>query len=256
MASHMTALGFPVSTESDFRHYTYQASEFGQTIEAFSGSYTLWAPGHGIELWVQTNLHKRIIGMNPHFNGRARIRTLLTRRIMRREHSILDGTFYGWINPSHDDPSSRAYPFVFDAPDYDLYNELELPHVANVQLAAFAHTLQGYDSEEAFKQAQEESTRCVPESFTPSGLFSSGPHRGHKESNQPQAIISGHVLATQKIVNPVTDQQFYWALVHIPGGEVDIVADPQVVQGKISVNGIVKGTFWLSGRLHLNESSI
>ncbi len=68
MASHMTALGFPVSTERDFRHYTYQASEFGQTIEAFSGSYTLWTPGHGIELWVQTNLHRTYYATRPqHF---------------------------------------------------------------------------------------------------------------------------------------------------------------------------------------------
>lgn len=253
MASHMTALGFPVSTERDFRHYTYQASEFGRTIEAFSGSYTLWAPSHGIELWVQTNLHKRIIGMNPHFSGPARMRTLLARRIMRRDHSILDGTFYGWINPSHDIPLSRAYPFVFDAPDYDLYNELELPQVTIVQLAAFAHVLQSYDNEEAFNQAQEEDAGYAPESFIPSGLFSSGPQRGSKVSNQPLAVISGRVLDSKKIINPVTDQQFYWAHVHIPGGEVDVVADPQVVQGRIGVNSIVKGTFWLSGRLHLDE---
>lgn len=253
MTSHMTALGFPVSTERDFRHYTYQASEFGRTIEAFSGSYTLWAPGHGIELWVQKNLHKRIIGMNPHFSSRARMRTLLARRIMRRDHSILDGTFYGWINPSQDQPLSRAYPFVFDAPDYDLYNELELPLVTTVQLAAFAHELQSYENEEAFNLAQGEDARYAPETFIPSGLLSAGPQKSSKVSHQPQAMISGHVLATKKITNPMTDQQFYWALVHVPGGEIDVVADPQVVQGRIGVNSLVKGTFWLSGRLHLDK---
>ncbi len=253
MASHMTALGFPVSTERDFRHYTYQASEFGQTIEAFSGSYTLWAPGHGIELWVQKNLHRRIIGMNPHFSGPARMRTLLARRIMRRDHSILDGTFYGWINPSHDVPLSRAYPFVFDAPDYDLYNELELPLVTTIQLAAFAHELQSYENEEAFKQAQGEGSAYAPETFIPSGLLSAAPQRSSRVSHQPLATISGHVLMTRKITNPVTHQPFYWALVHIPGGEIDVVADPQVVQGRIAVNSIVHGTFWFSGRLRLDE---
>src|SRR5918911_3052462 len=95
---HMMTLGFPVTTAQDFRHYVYQASEFGQRIEARHGSYTLWEVGNGIELWVQTNLHGRIIGMNPHFNGRARMRITLTERIPRSPHSILDGAFCAWVS--------------------------------------------------------------------------------------------------------------------------------------------------------------
>ena len=249
----MTALGFPVSTEQDFRHYTYQASEFGQTIDAFSGAYTLWAPGRGIELWVQTNLHRRIIGMNPHFTGRGRMRVLLTKRIVRRDHSILDGTFSSLVKPTRDDPAMSAYSFVFDAPDYDLYNELELPYIACLQLAAFAHTLQGYESEEAFNRAQPEGSVVAPMSFLAAGHCSSEGQNNPKEAQQARAILSGRVLATEKIINPVTNQQFYWALVHTPAGKLDVIADPQVVQGKITVNGIVRGVFWLSGRIHLDE---
>lgn len=246
MPSHMTALGFPVYTEQDFRHYVYEASEFGQTIQAANGSYTCWAAGYGIELWVQINLHKRIIGMNPHFSGQGRMRTYLTRRVMRREHTILDGAFYGWGREGSTDADAIEFPFVFDLPDYDLYNEVGLPCHADVQLAAFAHRLQGYASEEAYQQEEE---LLAVESFVPSGLFISGERGEAKEPPQALALFSGRVIAAEQIPNPVTHQRFQWALVRTLGGEVDIVADPQVVQGKITINGIVKGAFWLSGRL-------
>lgn len=67
MSQHLTALGFPDSTEQDFRRYVYQAIEFGETLVSDHGSYTCWKPGYGIELWVQANSHHRLLGMNPHF---------------------------------------------------------------------------------------------------------------------------------------------------------------------------------------------
>jgi hypothetical protein len=66
---------------------------------------------------------------------------------------------------------------------------------------------------------------------------------------QARAAISGRVLATQTITNPVTSQKFYWARIHTQGGELDVVADPQVVQGQLVVGGVIYGSFWLSGRL-------
>lgn len=252
MPSHMTALGFPVVTEQDFRHYVYQASEFGQKIEASCGSYTIWMPGNGIELWVQTNLHKRIIGMNPHFRGGASMHVHLVKRIiMKRRPNILDGSFLGWTrnDSAHDD----GYPLVFDLPDYDLYNELTLPCTREVQIAAFAYALQGYESEDTCKAINAGEQHSDPEAFFPSGLFTA--HQRVQDPPRAEASFSGRVLATRMYTNPVTGQKFYWVLVRARGGRFDIVADPQVVQGKIVHGGIVKGTFWLSGRIIAGESS-
>ncbi len=249
MPGHMTTLGFPVTTEKDFRHYVFEASEFGQKIESPNGSYTLWALGNGIELWVQTNLHKRIIGMNLHFSGHSRMKVGLSKRIVRIRQSILDGALYAWADPQRDNPESGHYPFVFDLPDYDLHNDVPIPSIASIQLAAFAHELQGFESEGAYMAAQSSGMRWAAESFIPSGLFTSGPGGGVREQPLSQAIFSGRVLVTQILTNPVTNQRFYWARVHTLGGEVDVVADPQVVLGKVVKNGFIKGTFWLSGRL-------
>jgi hypothetical protein len=249
MPSHMTTLGFPVTTEKDFRHYVFEASEFGEKIEALNGSYTLWALGNGIELWVQTNLHKRILGMNPHFGGHSRMKVWLSKRITRIEQSILDGALYAWAEPQEGTSESGHYPFVFDLPDYDLHHDVQIPGIATLQLAAFAHELQGFESEGAYMEAQSGGMEFAVESFIPSGLFVPGPKGGAREKPLSQAIFSGRVLVAQILTNPVTDQRFYWARVRTLGGEVDVVADPQVVRGKVVRNGIVKGTFWLSGRL-------
>lgn len=242
MPSHMTSLGFPVATEQDFRHYTYQASEFGRTLETSKGSYIVWPPGYGIELWVQANLHKRIIGMNPHFRGYGKMRAYLTRRVIRREHTILEGAFYSWATPPGTAANKGLYPFVFEAPDYALYDALALPGTAYVQLAAFAQLLQGYENADAYKVAQ---------GADPDGEFFISPalNTTPEEAPPAYATFSGHVLEAAVITNPITNLKFNWALVHTLGGAIDIIADPQVVQGNIAVNGMVKGTFWLSGRL-------
>lgn len=243
MPSHMTALGFPVSTEKDFRHYVFQATEFGYEIDTSNGSYTIWEVGNGIELWVQTNLHKRIIGMNPHFRGSARMRVGITEGVRGTGATILDGAFLGWAAPPEDNPSSGLYPFVFDMPDYALHNSLPLPSLQWVQIAAFAYEMQSFVSKEMYLATRNKTLRLAPQAFIPI----SQPEKPYQR--QAQGLLTGKILDTAVKTNPVTNLKFYWARIHTLGGEMDVVADPQVVQGEMVVDGIVYGTFWLSGRI-------
>lgn len=247
MLTHMSTLGFPVTTEKDFRHYVYQTTEFGEKIETKHGSYTYWSLGNGVELWVQTNHHKRIIGMNPHFSGSARMWAAITARVPRYRQTILDGAFYAWAEPYTDDPESGDFPFVFDLPDYDVHDDLSLPTTTSVQIAAFANELRGFENEEDYKKNAKGRMKIASEFFIPSGLFTS--EGKTREQAEAQVMFSGYVRDTEMITNPITGQKFYWARVRVLSGEVDVVADPQVVQGKIVSKGIVRGTFWLSGRL-------
>jgi hypothetical protein len=247
MHSYMTALGFPVTTEQDFRHYVYLASEFGKKIETPNGSYTLWEVGSGIELWVQTNLHKRILGMKPHFHGPTSMRVGLIKHVSRQQQTILDGAFYAEAAPKTDDPESGEYPFVFDLPDYDTYHAVFLPCIVPAQLAAFAHRLTGFIDEKTYLASQNQSIKFAVESIIPTGLFT--PPGKPKEPPVAEVILNGRVLDTARLINPVTGQRFYWARVRTLGGEMDVVADPQIVQGSLVQDGIVHGTFWLSGRL-------
>ena len=55
------------------------------------------------------------------------------------------------------------------------------------------------------------------------------------------------MLETSLIRNPVTATDFCWAHVSTYGGEVDVVADPVLLNDVIVKGGVVKGSFWLSG---------
>lgn len=47
----------------------------------------------------------------------------------------------------------------------------------------------------------------------------------------------------------MSQQEFCWAKVRTLGGEMDVVADPQILEGFLVKDGVVSGSFWLSGRI-------
>lgn len=244
MASHFSTLGFPVKTREDFFDLAIQTAKAGKSIKvAGRGEYIVWSPGEGIELWAQAEPDGRIIGLNPHFSGQALMGVGLTRRVSRTDDTELDGAFYGWAAAPTNDPEAGMYPFAFDTPDYRTYDAIQLPKILDVQLAAFAHELYAYEDEEAHGVA----TRFATESCIPSGTFY--PKGGEIDPPKAEVIYSGRVLETAMLTNPFTHCAFRWARIRTLGGEVDVIADPEIVKGRIVQDGVVRGPFWLSGRL-------
>ncbi|MHB1417819.1 MAG: hypothetical protein ACYC1C_21425 [Chloroflexota bacterium] len=245
MPSHMSNVGFPVEDEEDFAHYARYAARHGQSIPAGNGTYVKWEAGEGVQLWAQLDADGAIIGLVPHFAGKSSMRVGLVARLNRPNESKLDGSFYGWANPAAD-PQSGDYPFVFDTPDFATHASLALPSVHNVQLAAFAEEIEAYANDEEFASAQEEPP-VAPESVIPSGSFTEGEEVG--QVPEAYARLSGHVLETATLTNPATDTTFLWARVRTLGGEVDIVADPELLDVPVVPGDVVSGSFWLSGRI-------
>ena len=248
MPSHMSDLGFLVESKADFEALALKALEHGTELQTASGTYVRWSPGAQIELWMQLDADGDVVGLNPHYAGRTRMRVGLTARVPRPESSILDGAFHGWADPAAAEPESGAFPFVFDVPDYELTGAVVVPSICDVQLAAFAHELQAYESAEAYAAAQQGGVRFAAESFIPAGLFS-GATGESTEPPQAHAIFTGRVLDTALITNPVSEREFCWAHVRTLGGELDLVADPDLLSGYLTKGGIVSGSFWLSGRV-------
>jgi hypothetical protein len=245
MPNHMSALGFEMSTADEFGAWQMKTAQNGQAMAVPDGYYIRWEVGQGVELWAQANAERQLVWLNPHFGGQPGMRVGLVGRVPRTD-TPLEGAFYGWADPTDEaNPESGAYPFVFDMPDALLQADLELPAIYTVQMAAFAHHLDGYADEAAYLAAQEGSVPYAPQSFIPTGLFVA------QEGQVPpaSAVLTGRVLATNVRLNPVTQKVFYWARVATLGGEVDVVADPEVVVGRLVVGGIVSGAFWLSGRV-------
>jgi hypothetical protein len=244
MPSHLSDIGFKVDDDADFLRLVTQAAQKGEVIAAPDGSYVKWSPGAGIELWAQLDREDEIIGLNPYYSGEASMRIGLIRRIPDPEGTLLDGAFCGRTDPDEHQPETGAVPFVFDVPDFRSNDDLRLPTIVGVRMAAFAHELQGFEDEKAFDDSQLGEIKFAAQSFIPSGLFAS-----EGSTEQAEAFFAGHIRATAIITNPATDADFLWARVETIGGEIEVVADPELLEGSLVVGGIMKGSFWLTGRL-------
>ena len=250
MPSHFSSIGFRVETREEFGALARQAADKGQEISTGQGFYICWSPGAEVQLWLQTSLSHAPAGCNPHFAGSSRVEVAVT-AALPNDKRPLDGSFHCWAEP-RDGMESGAYPFLFDCPDFAIAAQSrEYPFHAEAQVTAFAEDLTCYTSESAYTEAQRESGKgpgLAAEAFIPSGLFT-------ENSARPRAtaVFTGRILEAERRANPVTSAEFYWLSVQSYGGIYDVVADPTFFQEPPVVGGIVKGSFWLSGRLLMDE---
>lgn len=248
MPSHFSSIGLPVHNEEEFRQLLDRIASRARSIDVPGGRYLEWTSGTGAQVLIQVNRDNEVIGVNPHFGGGARLRAAVTAAVARPDDSPLDGAFHAWAEPEDDDPETGCYPFVFDCPDALAYGDLALPQVTEVQVAAFAHSVDVWKSVDEYDAADHDSPKFASQSFIPSGLFSPG-----GESTEPpgaSAIFTGHIGAGELRTNELTGVEFFWASVSSLCGEFDVVIDPELLATAIpEAGGVLQGEFWLTGRL-------
>lgn len=247
MVSHFSTIGLPIKSNEEFMEYAGLVYEMGERLDTGKGTYLKLALGGGVELWGQANEADEMIGLNPHFKGTSVSTVRLTGKVEDPAATALDGQVYAEAEPGEEE--EFTYPFVFDLPNLALH-EINFPVLKEVQLAAFAHELSIYANEEAYSQAQkgEGGRNLATEFFIPSSLFE------EEATSLPDstAIFGGRVLSVKKIKNSHTDKPFYYAKVQTLGGEIDIVADPELVTEEITDESIISGSFWLTGQIDRN----
>lgn len=245
MASNFSTIGLPIASEEDLNALADRIGPHAERLAAPGGEYFRWSDPSGAEIWLQVNANDELVGMNPHYAGRSSVRVGLTARLDSVGPSELDGSFHGWADPTGDAADSGCYPFVFDAPDYRLHEDLSLPAQKDVQVAAFAHEINAFETVAAYDSSQTDDLKYASQSFIPSGLFAAA--GGATVPPQARAIFTGHVLAAEEKINVLTGHAFYWALVETFGGTYDVVVDSSLLPGAPAVGGVISGSFWLSG---------
>jgi hypothetical protein len=247
MASNFSTIGLPVASVEDINTLANSIGPLAEPLAAPSGVYFRWSDPSGAEMWLQVNANDELIGMNPHYAGRSAVRVGLTARLPSAGPSELDGSFHGWADPAGDAPDTGCYPFVFDAPDYRLHDDLSLPAQQEVQIAAFAQEIAAFESVATYEASQTGDLKYASQSFIPSGLFA--PAGDSTVPPQARAIFTGHVLAADEKINVLTGRAFYWALVEAFGGAYDVVIDSNLLSSVPAIGGVISGSFWLSGRI-------
>jgi hypothetical protein len=251
--SNLSDIGFPVRSEHDVNDVIMSILKHLETIVCPPrGFYFKFKDKSGAEIYLQTNSAQEIIGFNPSFSGKSKRRVGLT-EIIERDTSDLDGAFHAWANPKEEDfENSGEYPLVFDVPDFRVYENIELPKLAEIQLNAFAsNDFQIFANAEDFDSSQTEETKFASNFFIPGGLFSVNENEETDDIIPPQAhaMFAGEIKEFELKTNEFTGEAFYWFWVETFGGQIDVVADIALVKEKPQIKGIVRGSFWLSGKL-------
>ena len=251
--SNLSDIGFPVKSEQDVNQVIMDIMNHLKPVPCPPrGYYFKFEDVSGAEIYMQTNPAQEIMGFNPAFSGKSSRKVGLT-KLIERDTSELDGAFHAWANPSNEDvESSSDYPFVFDVPDFRTKETLELPKHVEIQLTAFAsNDFQCFGSKDEFDSSQNGEPKTSSKSFIPSGLFTFDEKGESVEINPPQAhgILTGEIKDFELRTNEFTGEKFYWFWLDTYGGEVDVVADIGLVKEEPKVGGIVRGSFWLSGKI-------
>ena len=250
--SNLSDIGFPVRSEQDVNSLIETMTEQELVpIKCPHGFYLKFADASGAEIYLQGDLEQELVGFNPHFAGKSRQTVGLT-QLIKRDSSELDGGFHAWANPTKEGGEiSGEYPFVFDVPDFRTIEDLDLPEVREIQLTAFAsNDFKIFADEKDYYDSQDGEPKMAAKSFVPSGLFAfNEDENGDLNIVRPIAIFAGEIKESELKINELTQENFYHFLVETLGGEIDIVADVNLIPDKPKIGGIVNGQFWLSGKL-------
>jgi len=253
MASHFSALGMPLAGEEEFAALAQRVGPLAQGIGLMRGAYYHWSDPSGAELWLQVNDANEFAGMAPHFSGKGRVLTRLVSRVRPQNAGDFDGGFYSWADPEADERDAQnsdatgLYPFVFDSPEFARLAPLDLPISVPLQIAAFAHEVEAYESAADFEAAQVGEGKLAAVCFIPSGLFR--PDGTEEALPEARAVIAGTVLTAERRTNGLTGRDFFAVLVQSHGGTFDCVIDPALLADLPPTGGVLAGSFWLSGRV-------
>lgn len=248
MVTHFSTIGFPLNSPADFHSLARRIASVGQAYPCPGGTYLHWTGDCGAELWVQLDDSGRFLDIQPHFSAMATMRVGVTKRLLRPTDRPLDGAWQGWADPIEDeDPSGGRFELTFEAPDFALHHELQLPVLTSVQLAAFAHSLTLFNDEQAFRDSPQVDGRLEPQAFIPA------PQKvrkgGETEPPTAEALVCGHILKFQVLHNDLTGLPFYWLLLETAGGRMDLLVDPELISSEPVIGGIIMTVCWLSGRI-------
>lgn len=266
MASNLSTIGFQFADEQQFRDCMLAcAGEAGDVLQCEPGSYGIWRSRSGAEIWFHlgksSNGEVEIFGLTPFFEGKSEVMLGLRRVLHRAEENAFEGSLEGMVGP-HDNGEGGSYPIVFDAVDFAISSAQHLPVKQRVRLSAFAREILGFADEAAYYAAQEGQDRPVfaPQSFVPVGLFANEQSEEDPGALQipvpaSSAFFSGRVLEHNSLINETTGRPFAWLLVETLDATLDVLADPDIISGTITEDGIVQVSAVVFGRV-LGSSEI
>ncbi len=248
MANHFAPIGFSVNSLEDLSQLVDQLRPHAEPRPSNQGVYWVWTGGSGAQLVIQEGLGEEVVGITPCFKGDSRNTVRVEDIFHRQSDSPLEGAFAGWLSPSVNDPFDGACQICFDVCDFYKHSSFFGHQSLNleVQFSAFPEEITLYPNCESF-ESEHSDCSLSSQGLVPLGLL--GFDGSPKDEPSAQVLLNGHILKTEKRINPFSGEAFYWVLLESFGGCFDVLIDPQSCDGVPVVGGVVSGTFWVVGRV-------
>lgn len=269
---HLEDIGFPVPDAKSYMNLGLRVAEEGETVQTPVGTYLLWSPSDGIEVWVKVVPEGEHTYIHGHFKGTARMRVAIVDKKEYESNALAEGFFVAYPNPvkgqgfidknvncHYGDGTYSSYiPFVFNAPDFDKYVDVPLPFLADIQLTAFPFAVKSFESEDEWIDWQLEKEIFAPKENGERSYFGAGAfcpeavahtRKDKDDYPKPTAFIAGTIIDTAILSNPETGEDFCWAKLKTKMGEIDVVAAPDILDGPIVQDGVFTCHAQLSGRI-------
>jgi hypothetical protein len=272
MTDHFSVIGFKAGSAQELAGLLSMLPEKGgEPKPCRAGYYYRWHSEAGSELWIhmqkddappasgeRADTRLAVVGVTPFFKGEGRVKVRVMRFRQRPSDNAFEGAAFVEIEPGSQ-PHQCTTVALFDLVDFACASDRAAPFITTAQITAFPHQLAVFEDEGAFQASQaREDVKFAPKSFFASGLFTPVESDGGPTFHDPEAsefsapskaYFTGIVEKSELRHNPVTNQNFRWALVNTLGGSMDLVADETKIGTTIRPGMIIQGEFWLCGRL-------
>ncbi len=246
VSSHFSCIGFPVADMAVYWALARRAAAEGARLELADGSALVrWQAGGGPEIWAQVNARGEVLGATPFFATGAAHRVAVT-GLGEDPDTPLEGWVDGWMEPTEDDePYSGAFPLRVTLVDFALARPHLTPGVHRLEIAALAHEADLYADLTAYRSAPGDLYRPPAETFAATAHASVDDSPGLQEAS---ALIAGPVARARLLVNPVTEEAYWWVQVRTRGVVLHVLADRETLGGDPHPGNVLLGSVWLVGR--------
>jgi hypothetical protein len=240
MGSTISAIGFEVSDEDEFRALIERAANEGESLESPRGEYKRWRAEGGPELWVP--LRKGTAGLVPAFDSTSSIRLSVDDVVQTGAKSPLEGIIIGTL-PEDDDDLQVPWAVEIAGIDCDAA-VLGRGAVVDIKVTAFAHEASTRPPSPPDAGNEEE-----PELDDDPGLADQAliPVWQFEEDQDAVVVMAGIVVSAQTRTNGLTGAGFHHVVIDTLGARVDVVIGPSDIPALPVVGDVLEGGFWLGG---------
>ncbi len=262
--SRLHAIGFACElTRATAEFIARIAKDDSKRIRCRTGEYRVWQLPRGAEIWLHypwpvgclrpaNDQHpfdpiSDLKGLSAFHSGASSIEMLLERSVVASASNRLDGVCCASLPAIQG--RGRAVPFTFEQIGFAI-DPVEQPVRARVQISGLAHKVWAYESEKAYLAASP-SRRLVgrgamlpvePDEIKDVRLL----YRGHPETLW---LVTGKVRRATRMVSAEVGTAYAWMLLETDRGDIDIIANPDVLFGNVAMGHTVVAVVSMTGRI-------